>query len=128
MKKVIILAILILMAMPAFADDPNTMERPTLQDPITICLRQLSDDPADGYEVTIKLLILNVDRRRSVTDKVSDTAIWSWINDTDFLAAAYSWYYSFPSYYERAIREMTSGATWAEGRAIYDRVESERTP
>jgi len=49
MKELIILAIIILMAGIVHAGDPNSMERPTLQNPVTTCFEH------DSHIVTFKM-------------------------------------------------------------------------
>ena len=122
MKQAIILAI-ILMSGIALADDPNDMPNPTKWNPVTVCVDDVHST------VTIRYYMVDVDKRAR-SDKyepVDDTTMWSWVNDPDFLGIVTRLYLSFPSHVKATIRFMTNKASWEESRAIYNRVESERT-
>ncbi len=114
MKQVILLVVMILMLTgTVVAEDPNRMNPVTIQ-----------RDP-NAMTVTVTFYMVGIDRRRR-SDKyepVSDAAVWGWANDPDFLATFQEIYLTFPRGVRNKIKKMTSGASWDDARAIYDKRE-----
>lgn len=140
MKKIILLtAIILSVAGSAFAADPNSIPEPAIPDimvqPATVIVDPnfmipvIIDKDLDTRIITIKFYMVNIDRKRRSKnyEPVSDEAIWSWVNDPDFLASFQEVYSGFPRSVRTKIRAMLRTATWEDGRKVYDRANAERT-
>ncbi len=103
MKNVIILIAVIVMAATVSAADPNNMAKPTLRNPVTICLDE------SRHLVTVKFYI-------------PDPIQWSWVKDSDFAnTIRKSFYDLIPAYVQRAMAKMLLTATWEDAKAIHER-------
>lgn len=114
--------------LPASVDPDIIIPAAVNTDPNFMIPVVVSVDP-DSRIVTVSFYMVNVDRnRRSAKyEPVKDADIWSWANDTDFLATFQSVYRAFPHSVREKIAVMTRTATWEDGRKVYDRAREERT-